>query len=101
MSDRAEMRGPAGRRRRTTIAGGVKPASGSKWHDDGEKPPRYPAQARTDEAPRDASNNGDLGARVSGQQRAHAPRGQKSAAEDADDRLRWAHTTTHACPVQV
>ncbi|TNM93151.1 hypothetical protein fugu_018553 [Takifugu bimaculatus] len=88
MSDRAEMRGPAARRRRTTIgAAGVKQANGSRWHDHGEKPPRCPAKAKTDEALRAASNNGDLGSRMSGQQHANAPRGQKSAAEDIHDRL--------------
>lgn len=94
MSDRAEMRGPAARRRRTTIGGGAsgaasaKQANGSRWHDHGEKPPRCPAKAKTDEALRGASNNGDLGSRMSGQQRADAPRGQKSAVEDIQDRLR-------------
>uniref|UniRef100_A0A674NH90 O-acyltransferase n=1 Tax=Takifugu rubripes TaxID=31033 RepID=A0A674NH90_TAKRU len=87
MSDRAEMRGPAARRRRTTIGNAVKQANGSKWHDHGEKPPRCPAKAKTDEALRAASNNGDLGSRMSGQQHANAPRGQKSAAEDIHDRL--------------
>lgn len=90
MSDRAGMRGPAARRRRTTIGGGasVKQANGSKWHDHGEKPPRCPAKAKTDEAFRAASNNGDLGSQMSGQQHANAPRGQKSAVEDIHDRLR-------------
>ncbi|TWW65653.1 Diacylglycerol O-acyltransferase 1 [Takifugu flavidus] len=87
MSDRAEMRGPAARRRRTTIGNAVKQANGSRWHDHGEKPPRCPAKAKTDEALRAASNNGDLGSRMSGQQHANAPRGQKSAAEDIHDRL--------------
>lgn len=94
MSDRAEMRGPASRRRRTTIAGGangaasVKQANGSKWHEHGEKPPQYPAKAKTDEVLRDASANGDLGTQMSGQQRANAPRGQESAVEDINDGLR-------------
>lgn len=81
MSERAEMRGPAPRRRRTTIGGGVKQANGSRWHEQGEKPPRCPAKARTDEALRGAGNNGDLSSEMSGQQ-------QKSAVEDIHDRLR-------------
>lgn len=78
MSERAEMRGPAPRRRRTTI-GGVKQANGSRWHEQGEKPPRCPAKGKTDEAFRGAGNNGEL--QMSGQQ-------QKSAVEDIHDRLR-------------
>ncbi|KAG8005303.1 Diacylglycerol O-acyltransferase 1 [Nibea albiflora] len=96
MSDSAEMRGPVTRRRRTTISGsgsgavGVKQANGSKWHDAGEKPPQYPAKAKTDELSRHASNNGKLNRHtgVSGQQQlANTPRKQKSAAEDINERL--------------
>lgn len=95
MSDRAEMRGPASRRRRTTItgganaaAGGVKQAHGAKWHDHGEKAPQGPAKAKTDEALRHASNNGNVDARVSGKEPANVPRGQKSVVDDLNDRLR-------------
>uniref|UniRef100_A0A4W6C2E3 O-acyltransferase n=1 Tax=Lates calcarifer TaxID=8187 RepID=A0A4W6C2E3_LATCA len=98
MSDRAEMRGPVTRRRRTTISGGgggavnVKQANGSKWHDTGEKPPQYPAKAKTeDEVYRHAStNNGKMGREMgmSGQQQlTHSPRKQRSAAEDINERL--------------
>ncbi|TKS88279.1 Diacylglycerol O-acyltransferase 1 [Collichthys lucidus] len=96
MSDSAEMRGPVTRRRRTTISGssngavGVKQANGSKWHDAGEKPPQYPAKAKTDELSRHASNNGKVSRHtgVSGQQQlANTPRKQKSAAEDINERL--------------
>lgn len=95
MSDRAETRGPATRRRRTTIPGGangaasVKQAKGHKWSDHGEKPPQYPAKAKTDEVLRHASNNGNAEPQMSGQQRANVPRGQKSAVEDISDRLRY------------
>lgn len=97
MSDSTEMRGPVTRRRRTTISGsgngavGVKQANGSKWHDAGEKPPQYPAKAKTDELSRHASNNGKVNRHtgVSGQQQlANTPRKQKSAAEDINERLR-------------
>ncbi|GLD59166.1 diacylglycerol O-acyltransferase 1-like protein [Lates japonicus] len=98
MSDRAEMRGPVTRRRRTTISGGgggavnVKQANGSKWHDTGEKPPQYPAKAKTeDEVYRHAStNSGKMGREMgmSGQQQlTHSPRKQRSAAEDINERL--------------
>lgn len=94
MSDRAEMRGPATRRRRTTIPGGanaaasVKRANGGKWHDHGEKPPQYAAKAKTDEALRHSSNNGNLDTQMSGKTHANVPRGQKSVADDISDRLR-------------
>ncbi|XP_073319197.1 diacylglycerol O-acyltransferase 1a [Pagrus major] len=96
MSDRAEMRGPVTRRRRTTISGGgngatgVKQANGSKLHDAGEKPPQCPAKAKKDEVDRHASNNrkADGQMRVSGEQQlANAPRKQRSAVEDINDRL--------------
>lgn len=94
MSDRAEMRGPAPRRRRTTIPGGasgaatLKRANGGKWHDRGEKAPQGPASAKTDEALRHASNNGNVDAQTSEKQPANLPRGEKSALEDITDRLR-------------
>lgn len=94
MSDRADMRGPATRRRRTTIPGGasgaasVKRANGGKRPDQGEKPPQYPAGAKAGEALRHASNNGNLDAQTSEKQPANVPRGQKSAVEDITDRLR-------------
>lgn len=94
MSDRAEMRGPASRRRRTTIPGGanaaagVKQANGAKWHDHGDKPPQGPAKAKTDEALRHASNNGNVDAQVSGKEPAKAPRGAKSVVDDLSDSLR-------------
>lgn len=99
MSDRAEMRGPVTRRRRTTISGGgsgvvsVKQANGSKEHDAGEKPPQYPAKVKTDEVSRHASNNGkvDRQTGVSGQQQpplTNTPRRQRSAVEDINERLR-------------
>lgn len=97
MSDRAEVRGPAIRRRRTTVSGGgkggavgAKQANGSKRHDAGEKPPQCPARAETDEVLRHASNNGkavtQMGA--SGQQLANPPRKQRTLVEDINDRLR-------------
>lgn len=94
MSDRAEMRGSATRRRRTTITGGangaasVKQANGGKWRDHGEKPPQYPAKAKTDEALRHASNNGNLDTQMSGKRHTNVPRGQKSVVDDISDRLR-------------
>ena len=101
MSDRAEMRGPATRRRRTTISGGgngavsgVKQhANGGKWHDAGEKPPLNPAKTKTDELSRHASNNGKVDRQmgVSGQQQqqlTNTPRRQKNVVEDINDRLR-------------
>lgn len=90
MSDRAEMRGPAPRRRRTTTPAGasVKQANGGKLHDRGEKPPQNPAKAKTDEGLRHASNNGDLDTQMSGKQQANVPRGQKSVVEDISERLR-------------
>lgn len=96
MSDRAEVRGPATRRRRTTIPGGggahgaasAKQANGGKWRDRGEKPPQYPPKAKTDEALRHVSSNGDLDTQVSGTRRANVPGGQKSVADDINERLR-------------
>uniref|UniRef100_A0A3Q3FWF5 O-acyltransferase n=1 Tax=Labrus bergylta TaxID=56723 RepID=A0A3Q3FWF5_9LABR len=67
MSDKTEIRGPVTRRRRTTISGGgggavgVKQANGSKREDAGEKPPPYPAKAKTQEVSSRASNNGKVG----------------------------------------
>ncbi|KAG7240957.1 hypothetical protein INR49_026135 [Caranx melampygus] len=109
MSDRAEMRGPATRRRRTTIScssGGAvnaKQANGSKWHDAGEKPPQYPAKGKPEEeGHRHASNNGktDREPGVSGQQQqqqqqkqqpkqqlTNTARKQRSAVEDINERL--------------
>lgn len=95
MSDRAEMRGPVTRRRRTTISGGgsgavgVKQANGSKWHEAAEKPPQYPAKAKTSEASRHASNNGKVD-RATGMpgQLTNSPRKQRSAVEDINERLR-------------
>ena len=98
MSDRAEMRGPVTRRRRTTISGGgngaigVKQANGSKSHEAGEKPPLCPAKAKKDEVDRHATNNGkvDKQMRVPGEQQlTNTPRKQRSAVEDINDRLRW------------
>lgn len=105
MSDRAEMRGPASRRRRTTITGGanaaagVKQANGAKWHDHGEKAPQGPAKAKTDEALRHASNNCNVDARVSGKEPTNVPRGQKSVVDDLNDRLRYSMDkhTCHTC----
>lgn len=88
MSDRA-VKGPATRRRRTTISGGgnggvsIKQANGSKWHDAGEKPPRHPAKAKTDEVLRHASNHGEADTQI-----ANTPRKPESVAEDGNDRLR-------------
>uniref|UniRef100_A0A8D0CP91 O-acyltransferase n=1 Tax=Sander lucioperca TaxID=283035 RepID=A0A8D0CP91_SANLU len=96
MSDRAEMRGPVSRRRRTTISGGggsgaVKQANGSKWHDAGEKLPLYPAKAKTDEVPRQASNNGkvdrEMGMSGQQQQLAKRTRKQRSLVEDINEKL--------------
>lgn len=91
MSDRAEIRGPVTRRRRTTISGGggavgVKQANGSKREDAGEKPPPYPAKAKTEEVPRHASNNGKVG-REKGDL-CDSPRKQRNVVEDINQRLR-------------
>ncbi|XP_054620191.1 diacylglycerol O-acyltransferase 1a isoform X2 [Dunckerocampus dactyliophorus] len=60
MSDRAEMRGPTARQRRTTISGGggvKQQANGAKWHHAGvEKPPPCPTKKKTDEASRHVNN---------------------------------------------
>ncbi|KAF1381699.1 hypothetical protein PFLUV_G00156720 [Perca fluviatilis] len=96
MSDRAEMRGPVSRRRRTTISGAVgsgavKQANGSKWHDAGENSPLYPAKAKTDELRRHASNNGKVDREIgmSGQQQqlANRTRKQRSLVEDINEKL--------------
>lgn len=66
MSERAEIRGPASRRRRTTIHGGGngapgvnKQANGSKQQDLVDKPPPCPARAKADDASqRDSQYNG-------------------------------------------
>ncbi|KAF7664104.1 hypothetical protein LDENG_00189100 [Lucifuga dentata] len=60
MSDRAEMRGPAARKRRTTSSSGVKQANGSKLHDVGEKTKHYPANAKTDEVSKRLNKNGNV-----------------------------------------
>lgn len=89
MSDRAEMRGPATRRRRTTITGvggggaAVKQPNGSKWHDAGEKPPQYPAKGKAEEESRHASNNGKVDREVT-----TSPRKQRNVVEDFNKRLR-------------
>lgn len=111
MSDRAEMRGPSTRRRRTTISGSsggavsAKQANGSKCHDAGEKPPHYPAKGKPEEeVHKHASNNGktDREPGVSGQQQqqkqqpkqqqqqqiTNSARKQRSAVEDINERLR-------------
>ncbi|XP_051245935.1 diacylglycerol O-acyltransferase 1a [Dicentrarchus labrax] len=95
MSDRAEMRGPLTRRRRTTISGGgsgavgVKQANGNKSHDAGEKPPQCPGKAKADEVSRHASGNNAKVGRQTGEsgQLADSPRKQKSAVEDINERL--------------
>uniref|UniRef100_A0AAQ6IJT3 O-acyltransferase n=1 Tax=Anabas testudineus TaxID=64144 RepID=A0AAQ6IJT3_ANATE len=60
MSDRAETRGPAARRRRTTITGGgVKQVNGSKSSDAGDKPPQYTGKIKTeDEVHNHTNKNG-------------------------------------------
>lgn len=96
MSDRAEMRGPSSRRRRTTISGGAsggaKQANGSKWHEAGEKPPQSSGKTKTDGVSRHASNNGkvdrEMGKQQQLQQLANSPKKQRSAAEDINERLR-------------
>lgn len=99
MSDRAAMKGPATRRRRTTVSVGgggsgatsVKQANGNKWHDVVEKPPQCPGKAKTDEALRHASSSGKVNRHpgVLGQQQlANTPRRHRSAVEDINERLR-------------
>ncbi|XP_074542560.1 diacylglycerol O-acyltransferase 1a [Halichoeres trimaculatus] len=90
MSDRAEIRGPVTRRRRTTISGGggavgVKQANGGKREDAGEKPPPYPAKAKTEEVSRHASNNGKVG-REKGEL-CDSLRKQRNVVEDINQRL--------------
>uniref|UniRef100_A0A3Q3FXM3 O-acyltransferase n=1 Tax=Labrus bergylta TaxID=56723 RepID=A0A3Q3FXM3_9LABR len=91
MSDKTEIRGPVTRRRRTTISGGgggavgVKQANGSKREDAGEKPPPYPAKAKTQEVSSRASNNGKVGKEKG--QLTDSPRKQKSVVEDINQRL--------------
>ncbi|CAK6949358.1 diacylglycerol O-acyltransferase 1a [Scomber scombrus] len=96
MSDRAEMRGPTSRKRRTTISGGgVKQANGSKWHEAAEKPPQCPGKAKPDEVSKHASNNGKV-SRETGmseqqqqqqQQLPHSPKKQRTIVEDLNGRL--------------
>lgn len=100
MSEKAEIRGPASRRRRTTIHGsgngapGVnKQANGSKRPDPAEKPPPCPARAKEDDAPqRESHYNGKADARQTAllgkHEAAHAPRNHGGPAEDIQKRLR-------------
>ncbi|XP_029299645.1 diacylglycerol O-acyltransferase 1a isoform X2 [Cottoperca gobio] len=93
MSERAELRGPVNRRRRTTISGGgaVKQSNGSKCHDAGENPPQYPDdKAKThDVSDVHASKNwkGDREMEKTGQQLTNSPRKQRSVVEDFNVRL--------------
>ncbi|KAI9540028.1 hypothetical protein NQZ68_001962 [Dissostichus eleginoides] len=92
MSERAEMKGPVTRRRRTTITGSgpVKQANGSKSHDAEEKPPQSPsAEAKTDDVSRHPSNGKpDREMGVSGQQPPHSPsRKHMSVVEEFNERL--------------
>ncbi|XP_010785451.1 diacylglycerol O-acyltransferase 1a [Notothenia coriiceps] len=92
MSERAEMKGPVTRRRRTTITGSgpVKQANGSKSHDAGEKPPQSPgAEAKTDDVSMHPSNGKpDREMGVSGQQPPHSPsKKQMSVVEEFNERL--------------
>uniref|UniRef100_A0A8C2WFW6 O-acyltransferase n=1 Tax=Cyclopterus lumpus TaxID=8103 RepID=A0A8C2WFW6_CYCLU len=84
MSDKAETRGPATRRRRTTIS------NGSKWPDAGEKPSQPPAKAKTKEASRHASNNGKVDGEMGTpeqRQLPDSPKKQRSVVEDFNERL--------------
>lgn len=94
MSDRAEVRGPSARQRRTTISGGGgqsavsgKQTNGNRCPDAGEKPPQSLGKKKKDE--RNASNNGkvDRGMVISGQQLTNSPRKQNTA-EDITEGLR-------------
>ncbi|KAK5883544.1 hypothetical protein CesoFtcFv8_019862 [Champsocephalus esox] len=92
MSERAEMKGPVTRRRRTTITGSgpVKQANGSNSHDAGEKPPQSPgAEAKIDDVTMHPSNgkpDREMGA--SGQQPPHSPsRKHMSVVEEFNERL--------------
>ncbi|XP_042371270.1 diacylglycerol O-acyltransferase 1-like, partial [Plectropomus leopardus] len=90
MSDRGEMKGPATRRRRTTISGSgggaVKQVNGSKWHDAGEKSPQYPAKGKTYEVSGHVSNNGKVN-READKEMITSPRKQKTVVEDFNERL--------------
>lgn len=95
MSDRAEMRGPVTRRRRTTISGGgaasVKQANGSKWHEAAEKPPLCPVKVKPEEVSRQANNNDKVDREKEmprQQQLTHSSRKESGTVEDINDRLR-------------
>uniref|UniRef100_A0A8C6PMT7 O-acyltransferase n=1 Tax=Nothobranchius furzeri TaxID=105023 RepID=A0A8C6PMT7_NOTFU len=97
MSERAEARGPAFRRRRTTIVGGgavsAKQVNGNKRHNAGEKPPQHPAKTKPAAEPsKHASHNGRLYREEdsSGKQQQElgtGPKTPKSAVEDINARL--------------
>uniref|UniRef100_A0A7N6F681 O-acyltransferase n=1 Tax=Anabas testudineus TaxID=64144 RepID=A0A7N6F681_ANATE len=85
MSDRAETRGPAARRRRTTITGGgVKQVNGSKSSDAGDKPPQYTGKIKTED---EVHNHTNKNGKVEKHQPISSPRKQRSAAEDINEKL--------------
>lgn len=98
MSEKAEIRGPANRRRRTTIHGSgngapgvIKQANGCKKPPDpAEKPPPCPARAKA--AERDSHYNGEADARqpaLLGQHgAANTPRSPGGPVEEIQRRLR-------------
>ncbi|XP_045915205.1 diacylglycerol O-acyltransferase 1a isoform X2 [Micropterus dolomieu] len=95
MSDRAVMRGPVTRGRRTTITGGgaanAKQANGSKCHDAGEKPLAINSAKAKTEVSKHASNIGkvDRQTGMPGQQQqlTNCQKKQSSAVEDIHERL--------------
>lgn len=80
MNDRAEMRGPGARERRTTISGGVKQQA------NGSKPPPCPGK-KTDESARRLNSNGKVD-REPGQQRADKQKKPKSPVDEISEGLR-------------
>uniref|UniRef100_A0A3Q3IX97 O-acyltransferase n=1 Tax=Monopterus albus TaxID=43700 RepID=A0A3Q3IX97_MONAL len=95
MSDKAEMRGPITRWRRTTVTGGgapsVKQANGTKCHDVGKKLPQYIGEPNTEaEVSGPASTNGkvdwEMGMSRPPQLR-RSPKKQRSAVEDINEKL--------------
>ncbi|XP_051926330.1 diacylglycerol O-acyltransferase 1a [Hippocampus zosterae] len=79
MNDRAEMRGPGARARRTTISDGVKQQS------NGSKPPPCPGK-KTDESARRLNSNGKV-EREPGQQRADKQKKPKSPVDEISEGL--------------
>lgn len=90
MSDRAEATGPAARRRKTTVTGGVKQANGSKSNGAGDKPAQYTGKVNAgDELHNHANKNGKVGRETGQLQLTNGQRKQRSVAEDINEKLRY------------